>query len=151
MTEEAIKETIAPCGLCCETCFAHVKGDIRKLSIQLKEKLGNFHVNAKRFETLLEEPIFKKYPDFKEMLDYFASENCHGCRDEQCKLFKNCGVRPCHQEMGVDFCYQCDEFPCDRTHFDESLYKGWVAINEIIREKGIETYCEKARRRPRYG
>ena len=41
MTDESIKETIAPCGLCCETCFAHVNGDIRKLSIQLKEKLGN--------------------------------------------------------------------------------------------------------------
>ena len=52
MKDDIIKETIAPCGLCCETCFAHVKGEIRKLSIQLKEKLGNFHINAKRFETI---------------------------------------------------------------------------------------------------
>ncbi len=150
MTNDSIKETIAPCGLCCETCFAHVNGEIRKLCIQLKEKLGNFHINAKRFETLLEEPIFKKYPDFKAMLDYFASENCHGCRNEHCKLFKNCGVRPCHQEKGVDFCYQCDEFPCNHTNFDKNLYKGWVAINEIIRKKGIETYCKGAKIRPRY-
>ena len=97
MIDDTIKATIAPCGLCCETCFAHVS------------------------------------------------------RNEQCKLFENCGVRPCHQDMEVDFCYQCDEFPCDRTNFDEALYKGWVAINEIIRKKGIETYCEKARMRPRYG
>lgn len=151
MTDDNIKATIAPCGLCCETCFAHVNGDIRRLSTELKEKLGNFHINAKRFETLLEEPIFEKYADFKEMLDYFAVQNCHGCRNEQCKLFKHCGVRPCHQNMGVDFCYQCDEFPCDRTNFDESLYKGWMAINEIIRNKGIEAYCEKAKMRPRYG
>ena len=48
MKAELIKETIAPCGLCCETCFAHINGDIRNLSIQLKEKLGNFHINAKR-------------------------------------------------------------------------------------------------------
>ena len=151
MTDDAMKETIAPCGLCCETCFAHVKGHIRKHSIQLKEKLGNFHLNAKRFETLLEEPVFKKYPDFNEMLDYFASENCNGCRNEQCKLFKNCGVRPCQQEKGVDFCYLCDEFPCDRTNFDDSLYQRWVAINEIIRKKGIEVCCEEARMLPRYG
>lgn len=151
MTDATIKETIAPCGLCCETCFAHVNGDIRKYSIKLKERLGNFHVNAKRFKTLLGDPIFEKYADFKEMLDYFASENCKGCRKEQCKIFKNCGVRPCHQEKGIDFCYQCEEFPCDRTNFDESLYKDWVAINEMIREKGIEAYCEKARNRPRYG
>ena len=82
MTDDAIKETIAPCGLCCETCFAHVNGDIRKLGIQLKEKLGNFHINAKRFETLLGAPIFKKYGDFKAMLDYFAGE-----------IFNETGVR----------------------------------------------------------
>ena len=151
MSDSSIKATIAPCGLCCETCFAHVNGDIRKLSIQLKERLGNFHLNAKRFVTLLEEPIFEKYDDFKQMLDYLAAENCRGCRNEQCKLFKNCGVRPCHQKMGVDFCHQCDQFPCDRTNFDERLYKGWMAINEIIREKGVETYCKIARKRARYG
>jgi hypothetical protein len=60
-------------------------------------------------------------------------------------------VRPCHQEMGVDFCYQCDQFPCNNTRFDEHLYNSWVAINQIIRKKGIETYCETARTRPRYG
>jgi hypothetical protein len=151
MKDDTIKEFIAPCGLCCETCFAHVNGDIRKLSVQLKEKLGNFHIHAKRFETLLGDPIFEKYGDFKAMLDYFAAENCHGCRNEQCRLFKKCGVRPCHQELQVDFCYECDEFPCDRTNFDESLYKSWVTINEIIRKKGIETYCRKARMRSRYG
>ena len=71
MTDERVKESIAPCGLCCETCFAHVDGDIRRYSLKLKEKLGNFHINAKRFETLLDNPIFNKYPAFKEMLDYF--------------------------------------------------------------------------------
>ena len=151
MTDPVIKDAIAPCGLCCETCFAHVDGEIRQYSLKLKEKLGNFHINAKRFETLLGDPIFRKYPDFKAMLDYLASEHCHGCRKEQCKLFKNCGVRPCHQAQGVDFCYQCDAFPCNRTHFDEALYHVWVTVNETIRKIGIQAYCEKARNRPRYG
>ena len=150
MTHEQLKETLAPCGLCCETCFAHVNGEIRKYSMKLKEKLGNFHLNAARFVTLLEDPIFKKYPDFKEMLDYFAAENCQGCRNEQCKLFKNCGVRVCHQEKQIDFCYQCDLFPCDKTNFDPGLYKGWAIINERIKEKGVEQFAKEARNRPRY-
>lgn len=150
MPDAKVKESIAPCGLCCETCFAHVDGDIRKYSLKLSEKLGNFHINAKRFETLLDDPIFSKYPAFKEMLDYFASENCKGCRNEQCKLFKNCGVRGCHQEKQIDFCYQCDEFPCEKTNFDSGLYKGWVIINEKIRVMGIEKYCEAAGSRSRY-
>ena len=148
--KEKIKAALAPCGLSCETCFAHVNGEIRKYSQKLKEKLGNFDVYAKRFETLVGDPVFKKYPDFKEMLDYFAQGNCTGCRNEQCRLFKDCGVRPCHQEKGVDFCFECDGFPCDHTHFDDHLYKRWVRLNEIIRRKGLEKYCEESRERPRY-
>jgi uncharacterized protein YuzB (UPF0349 family) len=66
MDPEKIKASLAPCGLCCETCFAHVDGDIRRYSLKLKEKLGNFHINAERFETLLENPIFRKYTDFRD-------------------------------------------------------------------------------------
>lgn len=150
MTYEQIKASIAPCGLNCEKCFAHVDGDIRRYSLKLKEKLGNFDIYAKRYETLLDDSIFKKYPDFKEMLDYFASKNCRGCRNEQCKLFKNCGVRSCHQEKQVDYCFQCDEFPCKNTNFDERLYKVWVLINEKTEKTGIDQYYEESKIRPRY-
>ncbi len=30
MTTEQINAALAPCGLSCEKCFAHVDGDIRK-------------------------------------------------------------------------------------------------------------------------
>lgn len=59
MSYEEIKAALAPCGLSCEKCFAHVAGDIRKYSRLLKEKLGNFDIYAKGFETLLEEPVLK--------------------------------------------------------------------------------------------
>lgn len=150
MNYEQIKAALAPCGLSCEKCFAYSSGDIRRLSLELKERLGNFQAYAKRYETLLEKPILRKFPEFKEMLDYFASENCSGCRNEQCKMFKGCGVRPCHQEKIVDFCFQCEDFPCNNTNFDENLYKAWIRINEIIRDEGIEKYYERTLKRPRY-
>lgn len=130
MTTDSIQSSLAPCGLSCETCFAHADGDIRHYSRKLKEALGNFGIYAQRFETLLEEPVFKNYTPFKEMLDYFAQENCRGCRKENCRLFKNCGVRACHQEKKVDFCFQCAEFPCARTNFDEHMHRTWVLRNE---------------------
>ena len=150
MGHKQIKAAIAPCGLSCEKCFAHVDGDIRRLSLKLKEKLGNFGVYAKRFETLLGDPIFKKYPDFKEVLDYLASENCRGCRNEQCKLFNACGVRACHQEKQIDYCYECQDFPCDQTNFDDPLYQAWCLINKKIQKVGIETYYQETRTRSRY-
>lgn len=150
MTHETMKASLAPCGLSCEKCFAHVDGDIRRYSLKLKETLGNFDIYAERFASMLGEPIFEKYPAFKEMLDYFAAENCRGCRNEQCKLFKNCGVRSCHQEKMIDYCYQCDEFPCEKTNFDDHLYKRWVLLNEKIRKTGLAPYYEKTLTRPRY-
>lgn len=143
-------DTLGPCGLNCEKCFAHVNGEIREYSLKLKEKLGNFEPYAKRFETLLNNPIFKKYQDFKLMLDFFATENCMGCRKESCKLFTDCGVRSCHQEKGVDFCFQCEDFPCDKTNFDEDLHKRWIRLNNEILEKGIETYYAETKDKPRY-
>lgn len=150
MSYEQIKKAMAPCGLSCEKCFAHVDGDIRAYSRKLKEKLGNFAPYAERFESFLGEPIFKKYPDFEEVLDYLASENCKGCREDQCKLFKECGVSRCHREKRVDFCFQCEEFPCEKTHFDENLAKAWMRINEKIRKIGLERFYEKMKDRPRY-
>ena len=150
MDMETIKAALAPCGLNCEKCFAHVNGDIRKYAEKLKEALGNFSPYAQRFETLLDEPVFKKYPAFKEMLAYLASENCQGCRNEQCKLFKDCGVRVCHQEKQTDFCHQCDEFPCGRTNFNPGLYENWVLTNQKIRKNGLETFYGKSQRYPRY-
>lgn len=150
MTSSHIHEALAPCGLSCEKCFAHVDGDIRKYSIKLQEKLGNFEIYAKRFETLLDDPIFKTYPAFKAMLDYFASENCRGCRHEQCKLFAGCGVRQCHQEKKIDYCHTCEAFPCDKTGFDKQLYDRWVKMNERIRSVGIEQYYDETKDKPRY-
>ncbi len=150
MEYDQILDRLGPCGLNCEKCFAHVDGDIRKYSLLLKEKLGNFDIYAQRFRTLVGDPIFESYPEFKKMLDYFASENCQGCRKENCKLFKNCGVRSCHQEKNIDYCFQCDDFPCDHTNFDEHLYNRWVKLNQKIRDMGVEAFYEKTKSSPRY-
>ena len=145
-----IPEALAPCGLSCEKCFAHTDGDICKYARLLKEKLGNFEVYARRFETLLGDSIFSHYPEFKKMLDYLSRGNCRGCRHEQCKLFKTCGVRACHQAKEVDFCYACNEFPCDHTGFDEHLRHRWIKLNERIRQVGIERYYDETKDQPRY-
>lgn len=150
MNREDIKQALAPCGLSCEKCFARQDGAIQAHAAALKEKLGNFTVYAKRFETLVGDPVFKTYPEFREMLAYLAQGNCTGCRNEQCRLFKGCGVRPCHQEKGVDFCFECPDFPCDHTGFDPHLQDRWVAMNQKIREIGLEAFYDQTRDAPRY-
>jgi hypothetical protein len=145
-----IKRRLGPCGLHCGKCFAFVAGDISRSSKKLKESLGNFDIYAERFVELIDEPVFKKYPDFKEMLSYFESVECGGCRKEKCKIFKGCKVRDCYEEKGVDFCYQCPDFPCNKTGFDEHLHKRSVDINRRIKEIGVEEYYDEIKDKPRY-
>jgi len=145
-----IKDSFGPCGVFCEKCFAFSNGTIKQNSISLENAFGNFDIYAERFSELLDEPVFNEYPKFKKLLHYFTTVECQGCRKEQCKLFVNCKVRDCHKTKGVDFCFQCHEFPCDNTGFDEHLYKRSIQINLKIKEIGIEKYYKEIKDKPRY-
>lgn len=141
---------LAPCGLNCAKCFAYIDSEIRNHSNKLNESLGKFEEYAERFVNLLNEPAFKKYPDFKEILDLLSAATCQGCRVETCQLYSGCNVKACTKEKGVFFCYACDEFPCNRTGFDGHLQKRWKKIQTIMKEIGPEKYYEKIKDKPRY-
>ena len=150
MNDAFIKNRLSPCGLHCGKCFAFIDGDIKNTSIKLRESLGDFDVYAERFVGLINEPVFGKCQDFKTMLNYFASVECAGCRKEKCKIFKDCNVRVCHEDRKVDFCFQCSDFPCENTGFDQHLQKRSVEINLRMKEIGIENYYNEIKDKPRY-
>ena len=150
MNYEYIKTRLAPCGLHCGKCFAFKDGDIAKKSQALQNDLGEFSVYAERFVDLLNKPVFEKYPDFKEMLDYFSLAECSGCRNEKCKLFANCKVRSCSEEKGVDYCFECTDFPCGNTGFDEHLNQRSVNINKRMKTIGVEEYYREIKDKARY-
>jgi len=146
--DEFIKSRLAPCGLSCGKCLAYADGPIRDLSTQLAEELGgNFGVYAERFVGM--NPVFKKYDEFRELLEYFASGSCSGCREKGC-LFKDCKVTLCVKEKGVDYCFQCDEFPCDQHGMPEGLAERWQANNEKMHEIGPDVWFLGCKDRPRY-
>ena len=150
MNYEFIKTRLSPCGLHCGKCFAFSEGEICRLSKELKGNLGYFEIYAERFVNLLNEPLFLKYPEFIEMLNYFSLGKCKGCRKEKCVLFKSCQVRECSENKRVDFCFQCSEFPCNNTGFDENLQKRWKLANEKMKDCGVEAYYDEIKDKPRY-
>ncbi len=147
MTYEEICTHLAPCGLNCNKCQAYIDGDIRKHAMELKRLLNSFDSYADRFSHFL--PVFKKYPAFKELLTFLSNANCKGCRQGDCK-YPNCSVLACCAQNKVDFCFQCDAFPCDRTNFDTHLHKKWIAINQRMKEIGLEAYYQETKDMPRY-
>ncbi len=150
MNYEQIKQRLAPCGLHCGKCYAFIGGDISQNSKLLKESLGEFDIYAERFVDLIDEPVFKKYPDFKELLDYFTTVKCGGCRKEKCLIFKDCRVRDCFEKKGVDFCFQCPDFPCKNTGFDKHLHNRSIKINLRMKEMGVVNYYNEIKDKPRY-
>jgi hypothetical protein len=147
MEYASILQCLAPCGLSCEKCMGYAKGRIREHAERLSELLGDFGRYAEKFSVFL--PVFKNYPAFKEMLEHFRGADCAGCRKGSCK-YPNCGVSACFRRKGVDFCFQCDEFPCEKTNFDPDLKDRWVLMNTRMREIGIEKYYEETKDLPRY-
>lgn len=148
--ETGLNDKLGYCGLFCEKCFAYDKGPIRFCAEQLKNNLGAFDNYAKRFVSLLEEPVFDKYPGFKEVLDLLSKGSCQGCRKQECQLFKDCKVKQCCKTKEVDYCYECTDFPCSNTGFDENLYQRWLTIHHKIREVGLEDYYNEIKDKPRY-
>jgi hypothetical protein len=148
MAYEEILADLAPCGLSCRKCFAHSQGGIRTASARLQELLGSFDRYAERFSAFL--PAFQHYPSFKALLAYLARGHCDGCRAGTC-LYPDCGVAACYRDKGVDFCFQCDEFPCERTNFDPDLQRRWIQMNERMREIGVESYYRETKDLSRYG
>ncbi len=147
---EQILNEMAPCGLRCSLCFAFEGGAIASSAQALIGKLGNFSPYAERFSTLLNEPVFDKYPDFEVFLQYLSVPKCRGCRIDACRFFGRCKVRQCTKDRGIDFCSQCDVFPCSDSGFDEHLEKRWVAMNNRIREIGIDGYYDEIKDTNRY-
>jgi hypothetical protein len=142
-----IIKCLAPCGLNCVKCIGFDEGDIKKHSNELKRLLGSFDNYAERFSNFI--PVFKNYSAFKELLNYFTQTNCKGCRQGDGK-YPNCGVASCCKQKGIDFCFQCDEFPCEKTNFDPNLKERWIKINNRMKAIGIETYYEETKESPRY-
>lgn len=145
---DIVREHIAPCGLNCKKCIAHTDGEIKRHSAALADALGpNFGSYARRFAAA--NPVFEGYEAFRSLLDHFANGSCASCRSGECPFFP-CRVRECVQERGVDFCFQCDLFPCDRSGMSGRLLDKWRDNNESMKELGAVEYYLKVRDLPRY-
>jgi len=83
----------APCGLDCFNCPMYLANE--------NEKLRN--IIAERLNIPIEKAV------------------CGGCRNENgtiafLNMTEPCSVYKCSENRGINFCYNCSEFPCDYLH-----------------------------------
>lgn len=144
---DEILRKLAPCGLNCRKCLFNAGGEIKELSAGLKERLGNFAPYAARFSE--HEPAFTGYREFSRLLDFFSTGDCRGCREGGCR-FPGCNVNSCTSEKNIDFCFQCGEFPCEKSNLMGPLKERWIKMNSRMKESGVEKYYMETKDEPRY-
>lgn len=148
MTYKTLLPNLSPCGMDCGRCADHSAGEIKHHATRLRELLGNYGRLAKIKSAA--RPAFNHYQEFHTLLDYFSSAQCDGCRSENCHCPIDCTVKTCYKERGVDFCFQCEQFPCDKNLFSENLRERWLRVNNRMKEVGpLEYYIEQGKQ-PRY-
>lgn len=147
MDRETLIKHLAPCGLSCYTCGAAKYGVIKQHSQILLKYLENFDMFAERLSEY--EPQLENYPQFKVVLQLMGDAGCEGCRDGDCK-YPGCTINLCVKEKGVDFCFECASFPCDKADFDPILKSKWLRANERMMEIGAEAYFEEDKQRSHY-
>lgn len=142
-----ILKKLAPCGLNCGKCLFSSDGEIRDLSIKLKDRLGNFGPYAERFAKGA--AVFNNYKEFSELLDFMTTGECPGCREGGCR-FPGCNVNNCTSSKTIDFCSQCAEFPCEKSNLQGPLKERWIRMNNRIKEIGVIEYYKNSADEPRY-
>jgi hypothetical protein len=91
MDKKTAKRLTSPCGLPCFHCVAYLARTNPEIRKKVSESLGIFEEKA----------------------------TCEGCKpqegrikllkpDQQCKIFQ------CVTRKGIEFCNECDDFPCER-------------------------------------
>jgi hypothetical protein len=125
------KNLTAPCGRDCFNCFFYLATKSGKYKLMIAAKLG------------LE-------PDKVE---------CNGCRNIKgdCQVLKNygfdgkCKIYSCVENKNVEFCSDCNDFPCDLLHplahgADKFPHNLKVYNLCLIKKMGLENWAkEKAK------
>lgn len=148
MEKEKLLDYVAPCSLLCYTCMGFKDGPISQCAKRLYiYNEGVCEFRSTHMLTEKRKEWHSKFNEFHETLLNFSGASCTGCRNDpsSCGGIEGCVVPNCVKEHGVDFCADCNEFPCQKakdffaTH-DDKISKAWETGNRLIKKVGIDAY-----------
>lgn len=150
MNKEEILEKTAPCSLVCHTCAGYEQGVLCQSARQLLHYLNGMQ----EFYKTHHPDQADRFRVFMEELEQMSGGPCSGCRNREhhsCSI-QGCFILECTQKHSVDFCGECESFPCDRTRelFDDEVYAQWLEGNQEIQASGIEEFWKKHSVKPHY-
>jgi len=137
-------EHVSRCGrYYCPMCDYFRGGKVRaaKNLLYFVERSGSLRLIAQDQKAC-------NFNEFLKGLRWLASQDkpCKGCRSGGgWSWWPDCPVRDCTAQRGLDFCYQCADFPCKKLKQEPLLpYKtAIIETNNRIKKIGIERHVEQ--------
>ncbi len=138
------EDLITYCGLYDGTCARWCEySAFRDLAAVLAE-----WVDAQGFHHWMPDAVKEfDYTGFRKALDFFSRQDtwlvCRRC----CKGGDgrpDCPIRICCHHRGLDLCFDCDEFPCDKVKGDARLIERATEYRELGRGEWLRQQVEKA-------
>jgi hypothetical protein len=148
VTLEGEHRQISCCGRYhCASCAYH-RGDIVEEARDLMVYVDDYQ----SLGLIAEAQGACDFEEFKRGLRWLASQDepCRGCRfGGGWSWWPDCPVRDCVMERGLDFCHQCDDFPCTRLKEEPLLGRKKVIVetNEEMRGVDLDDWMEKIKQK----
>ncbi len=124
MDKETAERMTSPCGLPCFHCLVHLASNNPEIKKMVAESLN--------------------VPEEKAA--------CDGCRPSNgiCKILKQdeqCKIYQCTKTKKINFCYECEDFPCKRLHpyADNSQYPHNTKMYQLcmIKKLGLKKWANE--------
>ena len=124
MDKETARTLTSPCGIPCFHCPAFVARDNPEVLKKVAAVLG--------------------VPPEKA--------TCEGCRPQKGRIpmlnaAETCKILLCTQERGIDFCHECDDFPCERLqpYADKAHFPHNTKMYQLcmMKKLGLEAWAEQ--------
>ncbi|NHI83061.1 MAG: DUF3795 domain-containing protein [Candidatus Thorarchaeota archaeon] len=142
MTNECSDITVCGQRLCTQ-CDYH-KGTI----VDAAKRLLEFVEKYQSLGLIVKTSTDYDYEQFTKLTQWLASQDkpCKGCRQGGgWSWWPDCPVRDCCLSKGLDFCFQCDEFPCNKLLEGPLIErrKRIIRVNEQIKSLGMDEWLKR--------
>jgi len=128
-------------GACARWCGNTVFKDFATIFAEWLDAQGYHHwmpTEVKEFD----------YAEFRKALDFFSKKDtwlvCRRC----CKGGDgrpDCEIRKCCKNRGLDVCFDCDEFPCDKVKGDTKMIERAKEYKKLGKDEWLRQHVEKAK------
>lgn len=138
------EELMTYCGGYCGTCARSLEFNAFRGAASLLAELADAH----GFQHWLPDAVNDfDYSEFRKGLDFFADPDSWLVCKKTCKGGDGgppfC-VRECCKQQNLDICFECSDFPCEKTKRFQGIEKRAEEYKQLGREEWLRRRAEKA-------